>query len=206
MKPAVLSVDSPFDQAVRAYGEGGVIAYPTETFYGLGVDPFNLSAVERLFTLKGRAEDKPVALIIKDEAMLKRVALDVPENARRLMKKFWPGPLTIILKANPGVPPSLIGRTGKVGVRVSSSPVTQKLIKALNAPLTATSANPTNKPPATAPEEVISYFNGSIDVLIDGGRLAGRLPSTLVDLTGERPVILRPGEIPDEEVMKALSS
>jgi len=205
-KPTILSQDGPFDEAVRAYRSGGTIAYPTETFYGLGVDPFNPVAVERLFSLKGRAEDKPVALIIKDEGMLERVALVVPPDAKRLIRRFWPGPLTIILKAGPGIPPGLIGGTGKVGVRVSSNPVTERLLKALNAPLTATSANPAGKAPPRSPEEVISYFDGSIDVLIDGGRLKGRLASTVVDSTGVEVEILREGEVPADKIMEALSS
>lgn len=203
-RPIIISPSSSFEAAKEVFKAGGVIAYPTETFYGLCVDPFNMSAVQRLFALKGRAETKAVSLIIKDRKMLRKVALDIPPLAEKLMARFWPGPLTIIFHAHPEISPRLIGNTGKVGVRVSSSPVSLKLVEALNSPITATSANPSGKKPPHEAKEIIDYFNGSIDILIDGGRLHGRLGSTIVDVTGGAIEVIREGEVPSLEIMSAL--
>lgn len=201
-KPIILTDASPLDEAVRTFKNGGVIAYPTETFYGLGVDPFNEKAVDRLFSLKGREKGKPVPLIIKDRAMLDVVAAAVPLTAERLIKKYWPGPLTIIFKASQRLPASVTGSTGTIGVRVSSSAAAGRLISELSSPLTATSANPSGKPaPATA-LQVIDYFNGNIDLLIDNGALQGSLGSTIVDVTGKEPRIVREGEVPAGEILR----
>ena len=202
--PLILNASSTLDAAREVFKRGGVIAYPTETFYGLCVDPFNEEAVERLFTLKGRTAKNPVSVIIPDVSMLEKVAVEVTPLARTLIKRFWPGPLTVIFKARPNVPALLLGSTGKIGVRVSSSPVAKRLSETLSSPITATSANPSGSPPPASAEEVLAYFNGSIDVLIDGGRLPGRLGSTVVDATGESLAVVRAGEVPTEEILKAL--
>lgn len=195
-RPVILSPSSTLDEAVRAFKSGGVIAYPTETFYGLCVDPFNKEAVGNLFRLKGRPGKNPVSVIIKDVPMLDAVASEVPPAALDLIKRFWPGPLTIVFKAHPSVPLELTGDTGKIGVRVSSNPLAARLSSVLGSPITATSANPTGKKPAVAPEEVLDYFNGRIEVLIDGGALPGKTGSTVVDVTSGRVVVIREGEIP----------
>lgn len=202
--PLILNASSTLDAAREVFKRGGVIAYPTETFYGLCVDPFNAEAVQKLFTLKGRSAKNPVSVIIPDVSMLEEVAIEVPPAARVLIKKFWPGPLTLVFKARSNVPPLLLGSTGKIGVRVSSSPVAKRLSEALSSPITATSANPSGSPPPASAEKVLAYFNGSIDVLIDGGRLPGRLGSTVVDATGERLTVVRAGEVPTEEILNAL--
>lgn len=202
--PLILKASSAFEEAREVFKRGGVIAYPTETFYGLCVDPFNRAAVERLFTLKGRLAGSPVSVIISDISMLEEVAVEVTAASEALMKRFWPGPLTLIFKARPDVPPELLGSTGKIGVRVSSSPVAQRLSKTLSSPITATSANPAGHTPPVSPEEVLSYFNGTIDILIDGGRLPGRLGSTVVDASGDGLKVVRVGEVPIEEILKAL--
>ncbi len=199
-RPFILSPSSTLEAAVRAFKSGGVIAYPTETFYGLCVDPFNREAVENLFRLKGRPGNNPVSVIIKDLPMLSAVASEVPPAALDLIKRFWPGPLTIVFKASPSVPLELTGNTGNIGVRVSSNPVAALLSSVLGSPITATSANPTGKKPAVAPEEVIEYFNGRIEVLIDGGALPGRTGSTVVDVTSGRVVVVREGEIPSKDL------
>ncbi len=202
--PLILNASAALDAAREAFKRGGVIAYPTETFYGLCVDPFNEQAVNRLFTLKGRSGKNPVSVIIPDVSLLEEVAAEITPLARALIKRFWPGPLTLIFKARPAVPPLLLGSTGKIGVRVSSNPVAKRLSEVLSSPITATSANPSGSPPPVSPQEVLEYFNGSIDVLIDGGRLPGRLGSTVVDASGERPVVVRAGEVPAEDILKAL--
>jgi len=195
-KPLISGPDFPPEKVREVFKNGGVIAYPTETFYGLGVDPFNIRAVKRLFLLKGRPEKNPISLIIKDRLMLERLVQGVPHAAEKLIEKFWPGPLTIIFKAKAHLPAELLANTGKVGVRVSSNPVAQRLVEELDSPMTATSANPSGKEPPRSPSEVIGYFNGSIDMLIDGGALAGRFGSTIVDITNDRIEIIREGAIP----------
>lgn len=202
--PLILKASCALDEAREVFRRGGVIAYPTETFYGLCVDPFNTEAVERLFTLKGRSARSPVSVIISDLSMLEEVAVEVTADSKTLMKKFWPGPLTLIFKARPNVPPELLGSTGKIGVRVSSNPIAQRLSQALSSPITATSANPAGRTPPVSAEEVLGYFDGSIDILIDGGRLKGRLGSTVVDASGDGLKVVRVGEVPIEEILKAL--
>ncbi|MBI2411895.1 MAG: threonylcarbamoyl-AMP synthase [Deltaproteobacteria bacterium] len=187
-----------------AFKSGGVVAFPTETFYGLCVDPFDPKTIERLFSLKGRAETNPVSVIIANKEMLSRVVVDIPATALKLIDRFWPGPLTIVLKAHPDVPPPLIANTGKIGVRVPGSAVARRLSEYLASPITATSANPSGKRPPIESNEVIAYFNGEIDVLIDGGRLPGRLGSTVVDLTGVGFTIIREGEIASEAIERAI--
>ncbi|MBI4948873.1 MAG: threonylcarbamoyl-AMP synthase [Deltaproteobacteria bacterium] len=204
-RPLIIKSQDPLEEAKKAFYSGGVIAFPTETFYGLSVDPFNPKAIERLFSLKGRAEANPVSVIIADKGMLSRVAIDPPAIAFKLIDRFWPGPLTIVLKAHPDVPPPLIANTGKIGVRVPGSAIARKLSEFLSSPITATSANPSGKRPPVEANEVLAYFNGKIDVLIDGGSLQGRLGSTVVDLTGGKVRIIREGEIPSEEVYLALN-
>ncbi len=199
-RPLILTPSSPLDKALDAFKSGGIIAYPTETFYGLGVDPFNREAVKKLFILKGRSPKNPFSIIIKDREMLNGLAAEVPPLAEGLIKRFWPGPLTIIFRALPIVPPELIGDTGKIAVRVSSSPIAQKLVEALNSPITATSANPSGKNPPVTAASVVDYFNGSIDILIDGGTLGGRAGSTIVDIMDNRIEIIREGEIPAREL------
>lgn len=191
-------------EAAVVFKRGGVIAYPTETFYGLCVDPFNAGAVENLFLLKGRSFKSPVAVIIGKMEMLGLVAGGIPPAAEKLIERFWPGPLTIIFNALPAVPPALIAGGGKIGVRLSSHPAARALSNTLGSPITATSANPSGAPPPLTPEKVLEYFDGSLDMLIDGGRLSGRLGSTIVDVTGKEPEILREGEIPSAEIFDIL--
>ncbi len=200
-RPLILDASMDLKEAKMIFRGGGIIAFPTETFYGLCVDPFNEEAIKKLFLLKGRPFESPVSVIVKDKEMLKRVAEEAPFLAEGLMKKFWPGPLTIIFKAKPNIPPLLTADTGKIAARVSSSDVCRRLTKVLDSPITATSANPSGKRPPISPKEVLDYFNGSIDMLIDGGELSGKKGSTIVDATGEQIKVIREGEIPAEEIL-----
>src|SRR3990167_9776167 len=177
------------------FKKGGIIAYPTETFYGLGVDPFNEAAIKKLFELKGRGSDKPVSILIKDKKMLLEVAEEIPLLAEKLIKKFWPGPLTIIFKAKKSIPSLLTGGTGKIGVRISSNPITQKLLEEIDSPITATSANPSGKKSPVTAKEVMDYFGDKIDLVLDGGVLYGKLGSTVIDVTEGELTVIREGEI-----------
>ena len=199
-----MKADAPaaLAEAKEIVEEGGIIAYPTETFYGLGVDPYNEEAVKRLFELKGRGFDKPISILVKDEVMLQQVVTDIPPVAERLIRQFWPGPLTIIFQASPQLPRLLTADTGKIGVRVSSNPITEKLLYAIGSPITTTSANPSGKKSPVTAGEVAGYFGDNLDLILDGGELPGRLGSTVVDVTCETVMVIREGEIPEERIIK----
>ena len=182
------------------FKKSGMIAYPTETFYGLGVDPFNEIAIKKLFALKGRDFDKPVSILIKDKKMLLTVVEEISPLAEKLIKKFWPGPLTIIFKAKKSIPSILTGGTGKIGVRISNNPIAQKLLEEIDSPITTTSANPSGeKSPVTA-NKVMGYFGNKIDLILDGGMLYGKLGSTVVDVTEGELIVIREGEISVEAI------
>ena len=174
---------------------GDLVIYPTETFYGIGADPFAAGALDKLFALKGREAAKTVALIAHDAAAAFALAREVPEAARTLAAAFWPGPLTLVMPARADLPAALAGRDGGVGVRVSSHPIARAIAAGLGRPITATSANPAGEPPAATVAAVRAAFGDKVKVILDGGTLAGGAPSTLVacDPAGWR--ILRAGAI-----------
>lgn len=195
---------SVWKQALDVFKKGGIIAYPTETFYGLGVDPFNETAVKKLFNLKGREADKPISILVKDKKMLAEVAEEIPLSAEKLIKKFWPGPLTIIFKAKKSIPTTLTAETGTIGVRISSNPISQKLLETIDSPITTTSANPSGKKSPVTADEVMGYFKNKVDLILDGGVLSGKLGSTIVDVTEGDLKVIRVGEIPTERVVENL--
>jgi L-threonylcarbamoyladenylate synthase len=192
------------EEALHALREGDAIVYPTETFYALGVDALSPAALERLFAIKGREHGNPVALIAADAAMAFSIVREVSDRARQLAEVFWPGPLTIVLPPREGIPAPLIGPDGGVGVRVSPHPVAQSLCSTLGRPLTATSANLSGGQPAVGLDEARTALRGRVKVFVEGGRLRGGAPSTLVTLDGERIRVLRPGAIGEDELYAAL--
>lgn len=196
---------SQWKQVRDIFKKGGTIAYPTETFYGIGVDPFNKGAVNKLFKLKGRDPDKPISILVKNKKMLSEVVEDISLSAKILMKRFWPGPLTIIFNAKKTIPPALTGNTGKIGVRISSNPITQKLLKEIDSPITTTSANPSGKKSPVTAGEVKDYFGDKIDLMLDGGVLCGKLGSTIVDVTSGDLKVIREGEISAKTVFRRLN-
>jgi L-threonylcarbamoyladenylate synthase len=182
-------------QAVAALKRGDVIAFPTETLYGLGADALNPAAVEKVFQLKGRNPTNPIPVLVADSAMLSNLVSDVPPLAETLIARFWPGPLTIVLPARSDIPRPLVNAAGGVGVRISSQPIAGELVRDLGHPLTATSANPSGKPAARSVQEAKEYFSGQIDIFVDGGRLTSKTGSTVVKIDGDRIKIIREGEI-----------
>ncbi len=180
--------------------QGGVIAYPTETVYGLGVDPFREGALARLYALKGRPAAMPISLLVRDAAMLEEVAQNLLRPARLLIEAFLPGPLTLVLAARPDLPAGLTAGTGKIGVRISSHPLAGHLFTCYPSPITTTSANPTGRPDARDAASILSYFPEGVDCILDAGPAAGGPSSTVVDATGETPVILREGAITTERI------
>jgi L-threonylcarbamoyladenylate synthase len=179
--------------AVAALRAGRVIAFPTETFYGLGAAALMPAAVRHIFEVKGRPEDKPLLVLVDSIAMVERLAVEIPERARALMTRHWPGALTLVLPARPDVPCGVTAGSGTVGV--SAHPVAQALVRALGQPITAPSANPSGQPPPSTAAEVLAYFPSGLAIVLDGGATAGGAPSTVLDVTVDPPRVLRAGAV-----------
>jgi L-threonylcarbamoyladenylate synthase len=192
------------DEAVRAIHAGGVVAVPTETLYGLAVDPFCAESVERVFAVKGRVAARALPLIASDADQVTERFGVLPALAQRLALRFWPGPLTLLITAPLSLAPGVVGGTGKVGVRIPAHAVARALCRACGLPLTATSANVSGAAPSGDPDEVERCLGDRIDVLVDSGKTAGGLPSTIVDVTGRAPLLLRTGAIPWDEIQACL--
>lgn len=187
--------------AARTLVGGGIVVYPTETLYALGADAGNESALQRLVTLKGRAAGKPIALLISDAEMLEDVVEEISDAAADLMRRFWPGPLTIVMQARPHVSRVLTGGGDGIGVRVSSHPTATALVRALGRPLTAPSANPAGSRPPARLNAARAYFGDRVDGYVDGGDLPGEPPSTVVDVRrGVR--VIRAGAVPANLVVR----
>jgi len=177
---------------------GGVVAFPTDTVYGLGADVFNPGAVERIYLVKKRPRHLPLPLLIGDMKQLAVVAEPLSEVALFLAQRFWPGGLTLVLPKASGLP-AYLGGAG-VAVRLPAHPVCRALIRGLGSPITGTSANVSGKPSALTAGEVREQLGNGVDLIIDGGRCPGGVESTVVDLSGEKPAILRRGIISEEEI------
>lgn len=189
-------------EACRIIKEGGIVAFPTETFYGLGVKYDNTSALEKLYEIKKRPKEKAMPLIISDIKMLGMVSSSVNDIAKKLMSKFWPGPLTLLLNSKKDLSEFIVGETGKVAVRIPGKSFALDLARALEFPITATSANISGMPPADTPWNVVMHFGDSLDLLLDAGNTPGGKPSTIVDASGDEIRIMRKGVVPDEEILK----
>ena len=181
-----------------------LLAVPTETFYGLAAHPFEEKALERLFSLKGRAPDKAVLLLVSGPDMVPSVARETPPWAHDLMAKFWPGPLTLIMPARHDLPPELTGGTGGVGLRQPRQEVTCRLIAALGFPVTGTSANRAGRPAFTRADEVAREFGDDLALILDDGPCPGGLPSTIVDVTVSPPRLIRAGAVGVKDIRKII--
>lgn len=190
-------------QAVAVLKEGGVVAFPTETYWGLAVDPFNGQALERLFELKQRPAQKPVLVLIDSQERLPLLASEVPGRYHPLMERFWPGPLTLIFPSQPLLSPLLTAGTGTVGLRISSHPLARSFTALCAGAITATSANISGRSPAVTEQEVVDQFGSGLDWLVKSGPTSGGTASTIVaaDRGGLR--LIRPGVIPFTEVEMA---
>ena len=188
------------NQATDIIKNGGLIAYPTETVYGLGADPHNDEAIQKIFTVKGRAEDKGIILLIRGVDDLPTLVRVVSPAAQILIETFWPGPLTLVFHANRDLSPALLGGRDTIALRHSSSPVASRLLSALGGPLTSTSANRSAEPPARSACEVQNALGNHLDLILDGGPSASTLPSTLVDVSSDRAILLREGAIPVQKL------
>ena len=181
---------------------GEVLGMPTDTFYGLAADPFNLRAVERVYEIKSRSRHKPLSLLIEDVEQAEQLAKPLPEEFYALAKKFWPGPLTIIVKAASRLPLKVTANTGNVALRVPNAQIPLEVVRAARIPITATSANLSGESECTSAEAVRDQLGMRIPIIVDGGSSPREIPSTIVDLTDDdaRWKILREGAIQSQEI------
>jgi L-threonylcarbamoyladenylate synthase len=181
-----------------------VIAYPTDTFYGLGASCFSKDAIQRIYQLKGRKLSKPLSIVVSDIEMMRDFLVDIPPVFWPITDKFWPGPLTIILKASAEFPGDLLGTGASIGIRLPDLPWLRELVRETGIPITATSANISGEREMTRIEEVRETFYGKVDLIVDGGKTRGSLPSTVVDMTSEDPKVLREGAVPVHQLRECL--
>lgn len=189
-------------RALDALYKGGIVAFPTDTVYGVGTLAFNNSAIESIYNAKKRPIEKAIPILIGDLHDLEKVGVNIPDMALRFAARFWPGPLTCVVPKQPTLP-AAISATSTVAVRIPDHPDALALLRAAG-PMAVTSANISGQPSPTTAQEVYAQLNGRIPLILDGGTTPGGVPSTLVDCTGERPVVLREGPITLENLLSAL--
>ena len=205
MMTAVLSADeTAIRRAIQVLKGGGLVAFPTDTVYGVGAHAFMPEAVEKLYTAKIRPRDKAIPILLAKVEDLALVAEEIPEVAWELMERFWPGGLTLVLPKKAAVPDMVTAGQPNVAVRVPDHPVPRALIEGLGAPLAATSANLSGHPSPVTAEEVRAELGGRIELVLDGGRCPGGIPSTVLDLTADPPAILRQGAVAAEAIKAIL--
>ena len=195
---------SEIQSALEILQNGGIVAFPTDTVYGLGALAFNNNAVESIYIAKERPIEKSIPILIGDLSGLDQVAEDIPNMALRFATRFWPGPLTCILPKKQTLPLA-VSATSTVAVRIPDHADARALLRAAGA-MAVTSANISGQPNPSTAQEVYDQLNGRIPLILDGGKTRGGVPSTLVDCTGEKPVVLREGPISLDELLAALKS
>ncbi len=188
-------VGTDLDLAVKYLQQGGVVAFPTETYYGLAIDPDCAFAVTKLYKMKKRGKEKPLLLLIEKDEQLKTVVQKVPLIYWPLIRKYWPGPLTLIFPARKTLNSQITGNTGTVGVRISPHPVAQQLVSRMGKPITATSANISGFTPARTAQEVVEMLGDNVDYVVDGGQTEAGLCSTIVSVQNGKLTLLRRGKI-----------
>jgi L-threonylcarbamoyladenylate synthase len=206
MNTLILRADSSeaIQRALEILHAGGLVAFPTDTVYGAGALAFDGKAVESIYTAKDRPVEKAIPVLLGGSEDLGKVTSRVPEMARRLATRFWPGPLTLVVPKKPNLPEA-VSVTDTVGVRVPNHRLARSLLQAAG-PMAATSANLSGQPSPSTADEVLAQLGGRIDLILDGGRTPGGTPSTVVDCTGQQPVIVRAGPIALEEILSTLAN
>jgi len=200
IKIGLTSNEQAFERCRSIISAGGVIAYPTDTFYGLGADPGNPDAVKRLFEIKGRPSGQPILLLLHDRSQVRKWAAGVSEEAEALMDAFWPGPLTLVFTALPTVLPELTGGTGRIGLRVPGNAVTRGLLEALGTALTGTSANLSGGPDLRTAGEVAGMLGDRVDMILDVGGTQGGKASSVVDVSAAGLTMVREGAVSEQEL------
>jgi L-threonylcarbamoyladenylate synthase len=207
----VLSIQTPeerdagLEEASRVLHAGGLVAFPTESFYGLAADPRRDDALRRLFALKRRSPDQPLLLLLPSRESAAEYAARVPAAAERLMDRFWPGGLTLVLEALPSVSPLLTAGTGTIGLRLSSHPLATALARRFGTAVTGTSANPSGRPPACSAREAAASLACETVLILDGGPTPGGAGSTVLDVTADPSRVLREGQVSREALAACLS-
>ena len=201
----LLPAETGIEEAIRVLRDGGLVAFPTDTVYGLGAHALLPHAVERIYLAKARPRGKAIPLLVADAASLETVASAVPESARKLAAAFWPGALTIVLHRAASVPEAVTQGAPSIAVRAPSHPIAQALIRGLGAPIAATSANISGSGSLTTAQAVFNALRGRIELVLDGGASPIGVESSIVDLCGEHPRILRQGAIPTEAIEAVLA-
>jgi L-threonylcarbamoyladenylate synthase len=204
MNTEILSAGSPqaIPSALEVLLSGGLVAFPTDTVYGVGAIAFDERAVESIYAAKSRPVEKAIPVLIGDSGDLSRVAEDIPAIASRVIARFWPGPLTVLVPKKSSLP-GVISATSTVGVRVPDHEVARALLRAAG-PMAVTSANISGQPSPVSAQEVFEQLNGRIHLILDGGKTPGGVPSTLVDCTGDEIQVLREGPISKEELLNTI--
>jgi L-threonylcarbamoyladenylate synthase len=204
MRRVLVDPESPqrdaIQEAARWILNGGVVALPTDTLYGLAADPFSPAGVARVFAVKGRGAGRALPLIAADAEQVAEHLGQLPPAGQRLAERFWPGPLTLLVTAPRGLARDVTGGTGNVGVRVPADAVARAICAAAGRPITATSANASGEPPTADPDQVERTLGDRIDLLIDAGTTRGGAASTIVDVTGADPVLVRAGAISWDDI------
>jgi L-threonylcarbamoyladenylate synthase len=193
-------------RTVKVLSEGGLVVYPTETFYGLGAAAFSPRAIRRIYRLKKRDRAKPLLVLVSGLEMVEEITRSIPPVFWPLAQEFWPGPLTLVLKASPDLPLELTGARRTIGVRLPDVAWLREVVRQLAFPLTATSANISGEKEISEPTEAARIFEGKVDLIVNGGKTRGILPSTVIDLSGKIPAILREGAIQRSKLIKYLKS
>ena len=195
--PVDLSHPEPsvIQEAASLLRQGKLVGFPTETFYGLGANALDQEAVASVFRVKGRAESKPLLILVDSVGMAESLSVELSDVARKLMATYWPGPLTLVFRAGPELPALLGAGTGTVGMRMPGHPVALALVQAAGFPVTAPSANPSGAVPPTRAEEVKRFLDGKIELILDGGPTAGGRPSTVLDVSVSPPRLIRAGAV-----------
>ncbi|MDC8437743.1 MAG: threonylcarbamoyl-AMP synthase, partial [Candidatus Nitrosotenuis sp.] len=191
-------------RAASIIRRGNLVAFPTETVYGLGADALNAKAVKKIFVAKGRPADNPLIVHVSDKESVNDLARDIPQLAEKLISRFWPGPLTIVLKKSKMVPKVTTGGLDTVAIRMPKNKIAQALIREAGTPIAAPSANFFGRPSPTLAKHVLDDLDGRISAIIDGGRTRIGIESTVIDLTRKTPMLLRPGGVTLEELHSAI--
>jgi len=193
-------------KAVAVILSGGVVAFPTESFYGLAVNATDEEAIQRLFAVKKRKSDQPMLILVWSVEVLDQYVSHISKVAHELINQFWPGGLTLVFDARPNISPLLTAGKGKIGIRLSSHPVATQLARAVNAPITGTSANISGQPASMSATEVFRSLGEMVDMILDGGETKGGKGSTILDTTATPPRILREGMVGREQLKGFISA
>jgi tRNA threonylcarbamoyl adenosine modification protein (Sua5/YciO/YrdC/YwlC family) len=194
------------DYAANYITRGGVVAVPTDTFYGLSADPFNLAAIGRVYEIKGRPESKALPILVSSVEQAVSLVRDVPDSFLTLAQKYWPGALTIVLEATHRLPLKVTGNTGRVALRWANSKVACEIINAVGGPITGTSANLTGMPACTNAADLIIQLGDRLPLILDSGDTRAVVPSTIVRLDGDEWMIIREGAIAENDIQKTLAA